>query len=121
MKSDTKLIYNSVFIPEEFFNNERYHIYTNSVPELLEYEETFTHDKEVRLLVGNKYVLGAHHVLSLLNGWIYISTMYNVYHIRKKVEIIPSQGRSQLYEAVEVDFFYADTQLDFFDRLYDDT
>lgn len=120
MLVDTKLIYNGIYVNKTEYDIDMYYKYENGTKYSLDTDQHFTHDYTISMLVGSTYVLGPHFLCTLLEGWKYIPTEYNMYHIIKKVAIKPIEKWNTFYEPVETDFFYARTELQFYDWFYAD-
>lgn len=120
MLHDTKLIYNGIYVNENEYNIDDYYKYENGKKYSLDIDQHFTSDYCMAMLVGSTYVLGPHFLCTLLQGWKYIPTEYNMYHIVKKIPLKPIEKSNTVYEPVEVDYFYARTELQFYDWFYAD-
>lgn len=120
MLCDTKLIYNGIYVTQDVYTEDFYYRYENGIRQSLLTDQHFAEDFSMHLLVGETYVLGPHYLCTLIEGWKYVPTLYNVYSVLKKVKIKPIEKKNVVYEPVETDFFYARTELQFYDWFYAD-
>lgn len=125
MHCHKKLMYNGVFIPDNIFNGD---ICAEVIDDdtFIEPDYGLTNyniNQERHLIIkpGKKYRLCSHYVYSLLQGWQFVPTPYNVYDVQR---IIPSpplpsdKTKHAVYECIEVKYFYANNKLEYYDFFY---